>query len=197
MAHELKISDLLNNRCGYQSITQQYLKRFLIKDENSSHQSPNHTHTNPHQLLFFGFSPLHRTHNKSPPAVDIGYGQTVAGDPHRTTASRHTWAAHPRITHITDTPPPPVTPINSTNITDAEISPSWHTHTKPVKALPPYFRMKTRLWPHYAETCSLLHPLLYVFFRYCCVIDWYTHLLFIHTQRGWLVLESGLFFWPL
>jgi len=38
---------------------------------------------------------LHRTHNKSPPAVDIGYGQTVAGDPHRTAASRHIRAAHP------------------------------------------------------------------------------------------------------
>ena len=47
-----------------------------------------------------------RNHNKSPPAVDIGYEQTVAGDPHRTAASRHTWAAHPRIAHITDTPPP-------------------------------------------------------------------------------------------
>ena len=46
------------------------------------------------------------THNKSSPAVDIGYGQTVAGDPHRTAASRHTWAAHPRIAHITDTPAP-------------------------------------------------------------------------------------------
>ena len=27
---------------------------------------------------------------QNPPAVDIGYGQTIAGDPHRTAASRHT-----------------------------------------------------------------------------------------------------------
>jgi len=40
-------------------------------------------------------APLHTTHNKSPPTVDIGYGQTVAGDPQRTAASRHTWAAPP------------------------------------------------------------------------------------------------------
>jgi len=33
------------------------------------------------------------------------------------------------------------------------------------------------------------HPLLNTFFRYCCVIDWYPHLLFIYTQRGWLILE--------
>jgi len=30
------------------------------------------------------------THSKSPPAVDIGNEQAVAGDPHRTAASRHT-----------------------------------------------------------------------------------------------------------
>jgi len=30
------------------------------------------------------------THKESPPAVDIGYGQTVTRDPHRTVASRHT-----------------------------------------------------------------------------------------------------------
>ena len=34
--------------------------------------------------------PAHTNHNKSPPAVDIGNGQTVAADPHRTAASRHT-----------------------------------------------------------------------------------------------------------
>jgi hypothetical protein len=67
-----------------------------------THQSPTHTpvtyphtshlpnHTNPHHFLFFGFSPLHTTHNKNPPSVDIGNGQTIAGDPHRTAASRHT-----------------------------------------------------------------------------------------------------------
>jgi hypothetical protein len=26
-------------------------------------------------------------------------------------------------------------------------------------------------------------------FRYCCVIDWYLHLLFIYTQRAWLISE--------
>jgi len=32
-------------------------------------------------FLFFGFfSPLHRTHNKNPPVIDIGYGKTVTGD---------------------------------------------------------------------------------------------------------------------
>ena len=30
---------------------------------------------------------------------------------------------------------------------------------------------------------------IYNLFRYCCVIDWYLHLLFIYTQRGWLILE--------
>ena len=43
--------------------------RWLITTRHTSHL---HTHTNPHQLLLFGFSPLHRTHKKSPPAVDIG-----------------------------------------------------------------------------------------------------------------------------
>jgi len=38
-------------------------------------------------------SPLHRTHNKSPPEIDIGYGKTVTGNPHRTEASRNTRAA--------------------------------------------------------------------------------------------------------
>jgi len=32
---------------------------------------------------------------KSPPAIDIGYGKTVTGDPHRTALSRHTRAAPP------------------------------------------------------------------------------------------------------
>jgi len=50
-------------------------------------------------------------------------------------------------------------------------------------ALPPYFRIKTWWWPHSAETCSLLHPLLINFFRYCCVIDWYPHLLFIYRHK--------------
>ena len=106
-------------------------------------------HTNPHQLLFFGFSSLHRTHNKSPPAVHIGYGQTVAGDPHRTAASRHTWAAHPRIARITD-PPPSLCPLKIAynkhhRFWDLTIV-TYPYHS--CKALPPYFRMKTWWWPH-------------------------------------------------
>ena len=53
------------------------------------------------------------THNKSPPAVHIGNGQTIAGDTHRTAASRNTSAVHPRIEHITDTPPNTVSLNNS------------------------------------------------------------------------------------
>jgi len=46
----------------------------------------------------------------SVPALDIGNRQTIAGDPYRTAASRHTLAEHPRIAHITDNPPTPHAP---------------------------------------------------------------------------------------
>ena len=105
----------------------------------------------------------HRTHSKSPPAVDIGNGQTIAGDPYRTAASRHTWAAHPRIAHIAGDPHrtaasrhtwaahPRIAHIAGdphrkaasrhtwavhrriAHNTDVEISPSWHNHTNPIK----------------------------------------------------------------
>jgi len=39
-------------------------------------------------------------------AFAMGCVCSLQRDPHRTAASRHTWAAHPRIAHITDTPPP-------------------------------------------------------------------------------------------
>ena len=64
-----------------------------------------------------------------PMSTAAAAGQTVAGDPHRTAASWHTWAAHPRITQTTDPPPVPL----KNSITDAEIWPSWHTHTNPIK----------------------------------------------------------------
>jgi len=140
------LQNIGNHRCRYQSITQQYLKRCLIKDDSNYMFWPiaaiirftdvcymlllrdmeggyllralswgvqlkyvcsllSYVRL---QILFVHLLWVVRartTHSKSPPAVDIGNGQTIAGDPHRTAASRHIWAVHPRITHITDNPP--------------------------------------------------------------------------------------------
>ena len=46
--------------------------------------------------------------------------------------------------------------------------------------------------PAIGRNMYLLSSFIKHLFRYCCVIDWHLHLLFIYTQRGWLILEFVL-----
>ena len=98
---------------------------------------------------------------------------------------RHTWTAHPRIAHITDTPPScPLKIAYNKHHRCWDLTIVTYPYQS-CKALPPYFRMKTWWWPHYAETCSYYHPLLNIFFRYCCVTDWsHTYCLYTHNGDG-------------
>ena len=100
----------INNRCRYQSITQQRLKRCLIKDNNN--------------YMF------------RPTAVIIRFSSE-----------------------------------SITNITDIEISPSWHNHTNPIKHYYHTFGWKP-------DAGRILSSFIKHLFRYCFVIDWYLHLLF-------------------
>ena len=73
------------------------------------------------------------------------------------------------------------------------VLPSWHNHTNPVKHYHHTFGWKPDDG-HIRLKRSLLHPLLNIFFRYCCVIDWYPHLLFIWAVLATL-LERGRSYW--
>jgi len=69
------------------------------------------------------------TEHISPPAVD---SRKEYRNPRPAQENSEKTKAAPRIAHIPDPPPPPP-PIAYTNVTYAEISPSWRIHSNPVK----------------------------------------------------------------
>ena len=93
----LKTKQTNNNRCSYQSVTQQYLKRCLIKDDSN--------------YMFRPIAAIIRFSSEYMVVVlyRIGMGMSRCWDLFMCD-----------ICYIT-------------NITDAEIPPSWHTHTNSIK----------------------------------------------------------------
>jgi len=121
----------INNRCGYQSITQQYLKRCLIKDDSN--------------YMFRPIAAIIRFSSESMVVVlyRIGMGMSrwwdlIICDVHYMLLLRGMCGGG----GICDVRYPGVCsssmsarccPMWDLNITDAEISPSWHNHTNPIK----------------------------------------------------------------
>jgi len=141
----------INNRCGCQSITQQYLKRCLIKDEVNYMFRPNvaiirFSSSSMVVVLYRIGMGMSRWLDLS--ICDVCYMQFLRGT--GGDSAHHT------------------SPLCPLKIAYNKHHRCWDLTivTYPFqscKALPPYFRMKTWWWPHEAETCSLLHPLLNIF----------------------------------
>jgi len=113
----------MNNRCRYQSITQQYLKRCLIKDDSN--------------YMFRPIAAIIRFSSESMMVVlyrigmamsrwwdliirdvcymlllrDTGGREVICYVRYLGVYSRDTWAVHPKIAHITDNHPEPQCPL--------------------------------------------------------------------------------------
>jgi len=73
--------------------------------------------------------------------------ESPTGDTHKTAASTHTWVAHPRIAHITETPPLPL-PIKvayNKHLCCWDLTIMTYPYQSS-KALPTYFWMKIWWW---------------------------------------------------
>jgi len=160
-----------NNRCRYQSITQQYLKRCLIKDDSNYMFRPivaiiRFSSESMFVVLYRVGMGMSRWWDLS--ICDVCYMLVLKG------AGWGLFKYPPTLSPLT-------IPYNNKHHRRWDLTIVTYPY-QPYKALPPYFRMKTWWWPQWTETCSYYHPLLNIFFKYHCVIDWYLHLLFVRSS---------------